>query len=118
MSLPTTDPASEKLSGVETHKPTHLAPADAQTTEEPAVSGASSVYDHALEKEKTQPDVEPESHTTPEKTKTNATVLSRVVSRVVTRPQLPQSMRLVAIMVALALAMVSNGPSRSEGGIC
>ena len=84
---------------------THLSPHDAKAAEGGAVSGTSSISEPALEKEITHPDVDPEHHAAAVKTRTNQSVVSRIVTRVSTSAQLPQAFRLVAILIALALAM-------------
>ena len=100
MTSTTTESQAEKAT-------THLSP-NHLLAEDGAMSGSSSITEPALEKVKTQPDVDPEYQATAEKTKTNASVISRVVARVSTTPELPQAFRLVAILIALALAMVSS----------
>ena len=104
MSNPSTEPTSEKPAAPEASPNNHLDPSDLKK-DNGAASGASSISDNILHKEKTHEDVGPESNVDAAKTKTNATVLSRIASRVATGPELPQSLRLVVIMVALALAM-------------
>ena len=85
---------------------THLSPRDAKAAEGGAVSGASSIAESGLEKQKTHPDDEAGHTAAAAKTKTNQSAVSRVVARVATSAELPQAFRLVAIMIALALAMV------------